>query len=183
MVALSSVCTRRVAAAMLAATCMQPLGRIPSAAAASSSTPTSAWESWVYDGSVDQAVREVRSMLIRSPDAKITNQSPDRRYMRVRFESYGLSGQETVDDCQFYLVPTGTQGSAAVVQCRRGPLEATEDTARSRRRVRELRNKLEWTARASGEGDAFKSFSVLDSMFAKAPLGQQVMPWPPRGRA
>ena len=179
MVALLSVCTRRVAAAMLAASCLQ-LDRSP--ATALSSTTTCAWESWVYGGSVDQAVREVRSLLIRNSEAKITSQSPDRRYMRVRFENYDLRGQERIDDCQFYLVPTGAQGSAAVVQCRRGPSDAdAEDNARSRRRVRDLRNKLEWTARASGEGDAFKSFSVLDSMFAKVPLGQQACHCPLQG--
>ena len=40
--------------------------------------------------------------------------------MRVTFEQAQLSGVY-VDDCQFYVVPTGADsGGAAVVQCRRG---------------------------------------------------------------
>ena len=56
----------------------------------------------------------------RPPDTQVLAQSVDRRYMRVTFEQAQLSGVY-VDDCQFYVVPTGADsGGAAVVQCRRG---------------------------------------------------------------
>ncbi|KAL3893593.1 MAG: hypothetical protein SGPRY_014123 [Prymnesium sp.] len=116
----------------------------------------------------------VRRVLIGSADAKIVSQSPDRHYMRVRFQ-VTTTREAYSDDCQIYLVPTGEQASAAVVQCRVGDgREGTErDNSRSRRRIRELRKQLGWDVRASGQGDAFKSFSVLESMFADVPIAQK----------
>lgn len=166
--------SRRAASAVLAAAYALPLARTPRLALAAPSIPLCPWESWTYGGSVDQAVQEVRRMLIQTPAAKIVSQSPDRHYMRVRFMSYDPQGM-TSDDCLIYLVPTGDQGSAAVVQCRLSPLDAdNQDLARSRRRIRDMRKQLGWSVRASGQGDAFKSFSLLESMFDKNPVGIQV---------
>ena len=140
------------------------------------------WESWVFDGDVQDAVWELRQLLLKLEDAKIVKQSPDRRYMRVQFEALDFRGLH-IDECQFYLVPTGGQGGAAVVQCRRGDRDnfggaivdsGDQDEKRSRRRLRELRKAIGWSVRASGQGDAFKSFSVLEAMFARVPLGEQV---------
>eukprot|EP00966_Prymnesium_polylepis_P303078 7001257-Prymnesium_polylepis.1 len=95
--------SRRAASALLAAACLHA----PSRRASAVPTTASAWESWVYDNTVEQAVVDVRALLVRSPEAKILSQSPDRRYMRVSFDSYDLVGRASIDDCQFYMVPTG----------------------------------------------------------------------------
>ncbi|KAL1495308.1 hypothetical protein AB1Y20_017166 [Prymnesium parvum] len=96
--------------------------------------------------------------------------------MRYRFEGADAAGSY-VDDCQFYLVPTGADAGAAVVLCRASPPAASPlAAARSRRRLREVRRLLGWTARASGQGDAFQSFRVLEQMFGAAPLAQKGEP-------
>ena len=69
-----------------------------------------------------------------------------------------------------------------MVQCRRGSSgslrvgpEIGDDTdeKRSRRRLRDLRKSIGWSVRASGQGDALKSMSVLENMFGSVPLGEQ----------
>lgn len=92
-----------------------------------------------------------------------------------------------VDDCQFYVVPTGSDaGGAVVVQCRRGRssypygpewLRGTElarliNNRLTRERLKELREALGWSMRASGSGDPSASFQRLQSMYKNSPLGE-----------
>jgi len=142
------------------------------------------WESWTFPDDVEAAVRQLRSLLLEWPGAKVLAQSVDRRYMRVTFEQAQLSGVY-VDDCQFYVVPTGADsGGAAVVQCRRGmaadfgleglagePAAGFFNRRYTRERLRELRAALGWQLRTAGSGDVSESFQRLQSIFREAPLG------------
>lgn len=95
-----------------------PSGLLPSSWFGSSSQQLGSWESWYYSGDVRDATFRLRALIAQWPRTKVQAQSEDRRYLRVQFQDSDLKGPFT-DDCQFYLVPTGANDGAAVVQCRR----------------------------------------------------------------
>ena len=142
-------------------------------------TVTDSYESWAFSTDVSDAVRSLRALLFTSPDAKIMAQSEDRRYMRVDFSDADLFSVG-LDSCQFYLVPTGSRGGAAVVQCRqaresttaRTPLAALPSFDFRSRRLRTLRDALGWELRSSGSGDLSASFERLNAEYRLSPLGE-----------
>ena len=151
-----------------------PPGLVPSFGgfSSASSRQLGPWESWYYSGDVRDASFELRALIAQWPRTKVQAQSEDRRYLRVQFKDSDLTGPY-IDDCQFYLVPTGANAGAAVVQCRRKrPLEggASKSYASNRQRLRDLRNALGWELRASGREDNSEAFRRLEEATRKVPL-------------